>query len=702
MTRLFSALVALVALLAAGAAHAASFVYVGEGTPLVYLKGNTAPPAGWQDRGAGETSWIDSPAGFGIGYGDGDDRTILTDMQNGYLTVYARSHFFVGAERAGLTQLSLRARYDDGFVAYLNGTEIGRASVPAGSLTNQSAAFDHEVTVSDATFTVDPALLVDGDNVLAVEVHNVSLGSSDLSFIPELLGVDSAGPSARLVLGPYVQQVGRNGLTVCWETDLPSTARLAWGPSAAMGQLAESATPALRHEMALTSLAPSTTYHYRVESAAGPLASGQARTEGDRADPLRVVAFGDTRTNPADHAAVIAGILSRSPHLVLHSGDLVESSTALNWATFFSVEAPLVSRYPLLPAIGNHEGDAILYREKFVLPTASPGGERYYARRFAQVGVLTLDQYDSAYGAGSDQLAFAQQTLADFAADPGLRFVFVQMHQGAYSSGSHGSNATIRSLYAPLFEQYGVDIVFSGHDHDYERSTTNGVKYVVTGGGGAPLYSVPGETWTEAKATTLHYCLMEIDGATLHFRALTPDGNTTIDEFWLGQTVSECTADADCNSRAPGTCDPSDRGEWRCVAKACIFNCAVPPPPGPDAGMPGADAGVDAGADAVFDAVFDAGADVGDDAGAISTADANAVVLQDGGPTAGRDASSVAAADAATATRDGGILPGADTGEEPPTIGTGCGCNAGGSPTGVALAVAGLALTYLGRPRRRD
>jgi acid phosphatase type 7 len=574
----------LVALLARDA-RAASYTYVAEGTPLVYLKGTAAPPADWRARTAAETGWTAAAPGFGIGYGDGDDRTVLADMQNSYLTVYVRAHFTVGAERASLQQVSLRARFDDGFVAYLNGTEIGRASVPAGALLPTTAAINHEVTDGEVSFALDPALLVAGDNVLAVEVHNASLGSSDLSFIPLLTAVDAAGPSALLTLGPYVQDVRRREVTLCWETDVPSPARVAYGLTPALGLVAEEPTLAIRHELRLTDLRPGTDYYYRVESAAGVGSTATTRTEGDRTSPLRVAAFGDTRSNAADHARVVAGVVAQAPHLALHTGDLVESSTVANWATFFSLEAPLVARTLLLPAIGNHEGDAVLYREKLVLPPDSPGGERYYARRFAQVAVVTLDEYGSGYAAGSVQAQWLQQTLAELATDPGIRFVFVELHHGPYSSGSHGSNPTVRTDLAPLFEQSGVAIVFSGHDHDYERSTTNGVKYVVTGGGGAPLYTVPGASFTEAKCSCLHYCLMEIEGATLHFRALSADGATLIDEFWLGQNRSECTAPADCESRPAGPCTAPDTGAWACVQHACLWSCTAPVPPS-DGGTP--------------------------------------------------------------------------------------------------------------------
>src|SRR5262245_14858284 len=99
-------------------------------TPLVaigdewlYAKGDVAPPEDWFDPAFDDSSWIPGPTG--IGYGDNDDATLLTDMQNAYLSVFARRRF-PGVAPGGITTLTLRITYDDGFVAYLNGSEVAR------------------------------------------------------------------------------------------------------------------------------------------------------------------------------------------------------------------------------------------------------------------------------------------------------------------------------------------------------------------------------------------------------------------------------------------------------------------------------------------------------------------------------------------------------------------------------------------------
>jgi hypothetical protein len=525
--------VALALTLLAAGARAATFTYVAAGTPLHYREGRTAPPADWTRPEATEAGWIDSPAGFGIGYGDDDDRTVLAGMRGRYLTVYARAHFAVGPERDRLKTARLRARFDDGFVAYLNGVEIARSHLPAGPVGPATRARDHEASAGAVTFDFAPALLRAGDNVFAVEVHNARLTSSDLSFIPTLEAADEPGEGAALTLGPYVQAVDRTGVTLCFETDRPAPARVLYGPTPAYGRTAVEPTPRRRHEVRLGGLTPGTTFYYRVVSAAGAGAAGQSRTEPDGTTPLRVVVFSDNRSHHGAHAAVVRGVLAARPDLVLNSGDLVGATTVAQWRNFFAIEAPLLARVMLLPALGNHEGDGVLYREKFVLPADSPGGERYYVRRFAQVAVVSLDQYRSPFAAGSAQYRWLERTLAALAADPAVHFTIVQLHHGPFSSGPHGGNRIVRRDLVPLFARYHVALVFSAHDHVYERTTRDGVHYVVSGGGGAPLHRFVGPPASAVRCSCRHYCLLEIAGDTLHYRVFTPDGRRVIDELRL-------------------------------------------------------------------------------------------------------------------------------------------------------------------------
>jgi len=160
--------------------------FVDDGETWRFFRGLAAPSApadAWTAVDFDDSLWETGPAGFG--YGDDDDATILDDMRANYVTVYARRAFSISAPGAGTLELTVD--YDDGFVAYLNGREVARRSMPEGPATFETTASSHEAG-SPETIVLGAAgdLLAEGTNVLAIEGHNSSLTSSDFSLIPAL------------------------------------------------------------------------------------------------------------------------------------------------------------------------------------------------------------------------------------------------------------------------------------------------------------------------------------------------------------------------------------------------------------------------------------------------------------------------------------------------------------------------------------
>jgi hypothetical protein len=169
-------------------------VLIDVGEEWKYLKGTAAAPSGWRDLVFDDSSWLAGPTG--IGYGDGDDATELLDMQNNYASFFCRKVFSV-LDPAGVERLVLRIDYDDGFIAYLNGVEAARSANmgPAGmdQPHDFQVAASHEAGApEDFQIDLGTVTLNQGANVLAVQVHNDTLGSSDASFAPTLLsGADA-------------------------------------------------------------------------------------------------------------------------------------------------------------------------------------------------------------------------------------------------------------------------------------------------------------------------------------------------------------------------------------------------------------------------------------------------------------------------------------------------------------------------------
>ena len=151
-----------------------------------YHPGESDPGRDWNQPDFDDGEWAIGPSG--IGYGDGDDRTVLEDMRYNYVSAYMR-HKFSYDPSGEIDRLILTMDYDDSFIAYLNGVEVARANVSGNPPAyDQSADGNHEAGVAE-TFDISDhiGLLREGANLLAIEGHNVSLTSSDFTLNPELV-----------------------------------------------------------------------------------------------------------------------------------------------------------------------------------------------------------------------------------------------------------------------------------------------------------------------------------------------------------------------------------------------------------------------------------------------------------------------------------------------------------------------------------
>jgi len=161
----------------------------------------------WKEPGYNDSSWKQGPAQ--LGYGDGDEATEVSfgpDPNNKYPTTYFRRTFTV-QDASALAEVTLSIVVDDGAAVYINGVEaIPRINLPSGDITYNTYAEGPGVPVGGAeesafrSFQVDPALLADGENVIAVEIHQASASSSDISFDLELTALVSGQGSEPIVL----------------------------------------------------------------------------------------------------------------------------------------------------------------------------------------------------------------------------------------------------------------------------------------------------------------------------------------------------------------------------------------------------------------------------------------------------------------------------------------------------------------------
>lgn len=172
-----------------------------------YWDKGTMPDAAWSTFAFDDSAWPSGPAT--LGYGNNNEATALGfggDATNKYISYYFR-HTFTVDDPAAFKTLDLQLLRDDGAVVYLNGQEVVRSNMAAGPVTLQTLAQDASVENQRYQYTVDPALLVAGPNVLAVEVHQAAPDSSDIAFALSLLATPK--PVVRFaVIGDF----GKDGI----------------------------------------------------------------------------------------------------------------------------------------------------------------------------------------------------------------------------------------------------------------------------------------------------------------------------------------------------------------------------------------------------------------------------------------------------------------------------------------------------------
>jgi hypothetical protein len=175
-----------------------------------YLDNGSNQGTAWRAVAFNDASWASGPAP--LGYGDSDEVTTVdcgpgaagvcspgNGQSNNYITTYFRKSFTV-SDPSRFSSLTLRLHRDDGAVVYLNGTELVRSNMPAGTITHTTLASSAVEGAWLADITGLSNSLQTGTNVLAVEIHQASAGSSDVSFDLELIGVDTAAPKVNKVI----------------------------------------------------------------------------------------------------------------------------------------------------------------------------------------------------------------------------------------------------------------------------------------------------------------------------------------------------------------------------------------------------------------------------------------------------------------------------------------------------------------------
>lgn len=187
-----------------------SEVLLRRGSVWKYLDNGTNAGTSWRNKNFNDSSWRSGAAE--LGYGDGGERTTVSygpSAFSKYVTTYFRRKFNANNVNK-FSEIELKLRRDDGAVVYINGKEVARSGMPAGTVGYQTLASNVSGGADETTYyslSIDPSALVNGENIIAVEVHQAARTSSDMSFDLELSGVQFTTPNPL-----YLRNIGRNML----------------------------------------------------------------------------------------------------------------------------------------------------------------------------------------------------------------------------------------------------------------------------------------------------------------------------------------------------------------------------------------------------------------------------------------------------------------------------------------------------------
>lgn len=346
------------------------------------------------------------------------------------------------------------------------------------------------------------------------------------------------------LVDPFLTWPTTEAMSVTFETTLPTTATIEWWRDDGSDRRSAELSRSMLHQHRLRALQPDAKYFYRVtarasgEALESSLLSFRTAASLDRA--FTFVVIGDTQSQAEVVRRVSDLAYMHRPNLLVHAGDLVSTgSDKSHWTDhFFPNMQPLIGRVPLMPVLGNHEQDARLYYDYMDLPQP----ERWYSFTFGDAEFFMIDG-NRALDDQSDQLAWLSQSLAASTA----RWKFAVLHQPPYTSDSDDYGDTfettsrrgdmnVRNI-VKLLEKHEVDICFSGHVHDYERTfpiregrvtpyDEGGVVYVTAAGGGGHLENFdPANTWFGHKKAHYHHLVyVAIHDDILEFQAIDEHG----------------------------------------------------------------------------------------------------------------------------------------------------------------------------------
>jgi len=361
--------------------------------------------------------------------------------------------------------------------------------------------------------------------------HKVPIGVEDLTFH----------------VGPHVMHTTQTSVTLVWESEDVGSTRIEYGTNGSYGSQVEGPTGTM-HEVVVPDLNPATIYHYRActdERCTADLTFSTAPLPGQK---FRFAVYGDSRSDPDTHGAVVQNIMKDEPVLVLNVGDIVATGDRPEYKEqHFDPSRQLGHHVPIYVSIGNHEWkesealgerDVPNFREYMAFPVVPDLriAELSYSFTFGDAFFLildnTLDGGDLFFPLAGFETELAkwlrEQAESDEAKKAKWRFAFMHYPPASPCHEDWMNLIATREDVIPLLRDNDFHAMFVGHVHDYERQDWEGFTVIVTGGGGAGLEDVEFCTGVLPELVEIrsvhHHLTVDLGDDDAHVRAVDLDG----------------------------------------------------------------------------------------------------------------------------------------------------------------------------------
>lgn len=372
--------------------------------------------------------------------------------------------------------------------------------------------------------------------------------------------------------GPYLiwNDDPKTTITIIWTTKEPEFGELQYskyGGAPHQEKTARDFNYDTIHIIKLTNLKPGTKYFYNIPSLGDKIHVFKTAPEGTKSFNFMLV--GDIRQTTGERSIydeLNELIRDYDYNFFISAGDNVQGGNrARSWHDFLQIMTEQGKNHPYMSSIGNHDikrkENSVNFNDFFPYDYASPS-HYYYSFDYSNAHFIVLDTFDLENSKdeylSDEQISWLREDL-DINQD---KWLFVLIYKPPYSTAYHNMNYDLISQLCPIFYQYEVDVVISGHEHNFESFWTNrtedwgGTLYLISGGGGAPIHREilyrPKNPWKhiwhnaslepyQNDYITLHdqlygeliyhFVYFEVNHDTLHIQAIRIDGSIIQDLY---------------------------------------------------------------------------------------------------------------------------------------------------------------------------